>query len=129
MIDFLPTLKRQKQILSLLARQRGLSVTENVRQFSISEATARRDLESLTLQGEPQRVHSGDVAVEPAPTELPIHEQESEQLDEKRRIGGVASSLVADNETLFMGSGTTDVDVARNLREHKILTVITNSLP
>ncbi len=39
------------------------------------------------------------------------------------------ASLVADNETLFLGSGTTVVEVARNLREHKNLTVITNSLP
>ena len=129
MTDFLPTPERQKQILSLLARQRRLSVTEIVKQFSISEATARRDLESLTLQGKAQRVHGGVIAVEQAPPELPILERENEQLDEKTRIGRAAASLVADNETLFLGSGTTVVEVARNLREHKNLTVITNSLP
>jgi DeoR family transcriptional regulator, aga operon transcriptional repressor len=129
MTDFLPTPERQKQILSLLARQRRLSVNEIVKQFSISEATARRDLESLTLQGKAQRVHGGVIAVEQAPPELPILERENEQLDEKTRIGRAAASLVADNETLFLGSGTTVVEVARNLREHKNLTVITNSLP
>jgi DeoR/GlpR family transcriptional regulator of sugar metabolism len=129
MTDFLPTPERQKQILSLLARQRRLSVNEIVKQFSISEATARRDLESLTLQGKAQRVHGGVIAVEQAPPELPILERENEQPDEKTRIGRAAASLVADNETLFLGSGTTVVEVARNLREHKNLTVITNSLP
>ena len=129
MTDFLPTPERQKQILSLLARQRRLSVTEIVKQFSISEATARRDLESLTSQGKAQRVHGGVIAVEQAPPELPIFERENEQLDEKIRIGRAAANLVADNETLFLGSGTTVVEVARNLREHKNLTVITNSLP
>ena len=129
MTDFLPTPERQKQILSLLARQRRLSVTEIVKQFSISEATARRDLESLTSQGKAQRVHGGVIAVEHAPPELPIFERENEQLDEKIRIGRAAANLVADNETLFLGSGTTVVEVARNLREHKNLTVITNSLP
>jgi DeoR family transcriptional regulator, aga operon transcriptional repressor len=129
MTDFLPTPERQKQILSLLARQRRLSVTEIVKQFSISEATARRDLESLTLQGKAQRVHGGVISVEQAPPELPILERENEQWEEKIRIGRAAASLVADNETLFLGSGTTVVEVARNLREFKNLTVITNSLP
>ena len=129
MTDFLPTLERQKLILSMLARQRRLSVTDIVRQFSISEATARRDLESLTSQGKAQRVHGGVIAVEQAPPELPILERESEQLEEKRRIGRAAASLVAEHESLFLGSGTTVLEVARNLREHKNLTVITNSLP
>jgi len=129
MTDFLPTLERQKQILSLLARQRRLSVTDIVKQFSISEATARRDLESLTSQGKVQRVHGGVIAVEQAPPELPILERESEQLEEKRRIGQAAASLVAEHESLFLGSGTTVLEVARNLRDRKNLTVITNSLP
>src|SRR5215211_3478780 len=129
MTDFLPTPERQKQILSLLARQRRLSVTEIVKQFSISEATARRDLESLTLQGKAQRVHGGVIAVEQAPPELPILERESEQADEKIRIGRAAASLVGNHETVFLGSGTTVLEIARNLRDHKDLTVITNSLP
>ena len=128
MNDFLPTLERQKQILSLLARQRRLSVMEIVKQFSISEATARRDLESLTAQGKAQRVHGGVIAVEQAPPELPILERENEQREEKIRIGRAAASLVADHESLFLGSGTTVLEVARNLRGRKNLTVITNSL-
>jgi DeoR/GlpR family transcriptional regulator of sugar metabolism len=129
MTDFLPTLERQKQILSILARKKRLSVTDIVKRFSISEATARRDLESLTLQGKVQRVHGGVIAVEQAPPELPILERKNEQRDEKIRIGRGAAGLVADHESLFLGSGTTVVEVARNLREHKNLTVITNSLP
>lgn len=129
MTDFVPTPERQKQILSLLGRQGRLSVAEIVREFSISEATARRDLESLASQGKAQRVHGGVISLEQAPPELPILEREGEQADEKARIGRAAARLVADKETIFLGSGTTVVEVARNLRDHKQLTVITNSLP
>ena len=129
MSEFIPTPERQKQILSLLTRQGRLSVGEIVEQFSISEATARRDLESLASQGKAQRVHGGVIAVEEAPPELPILERENEQADEKSRIGRAAAGLVADNETVFLGSGTTVLEVARNLRNRKNLTVITNSLP
>src|SRR5919108_1207253 len=129
MTDFIPTPERQKQILSLLSQQGRLSVAEIVTQFSISEATARRDLETLTSQGKAQRVHGGVIAVEQAPPELPILEREGEQADEKTRIGRAAASLVGNNETVFLGSGTTVLEIARHLREHKHLTVITNSLP
>lgn len=129
MSDFIPTPERQKQILSLLARRGRLRVTEIVAQFSISEATARRDLESLDSQGKAQRVHGGIIAVEKAPPELPILERGSEQAEEKTRIGRAAAELISNGETIFLGSGTTVLEVARNLRDRKSLTVITNSLP
>jgi DeoR family transcriptional regulator, aga operon transcriptional repressor len=129
MTSFVTTPERQKQILSLLYQQGRLSVAEIVAQFSISEATARRDLETLASQGKAQRVHGGVLAVEQAPPELPILERENEQADEKARIGRAAASLVGDHETVFLGSGTTVLEIARNLRDHKNLTVMTNSLP
>ena len=129
MTAFVPTPERQKQILSLLSQQGRLSVAEIVTQFSISEATARRDLETLASQGKAQRVHGGVIALEQAPPELPILEREREQADEKTRIGRAAASLVRNNETVFLGSGTTVLEIARNLRSHKNLIVITNSLP
>ncbi len=129
MSEFTPTPERQKQILSLLSRQGRLSVTEIVEQFSISEATARRDLESLASQGKAQRVHGGVIAVEQAPPELPILQREGEQADEKSLIGKAAAELIVDGETIFLGSGTTVLESAKYLRERKNLTVITNSLP
>ena len=129
MSDFTPTPQRQKQILSLLARQGRLSVAEIVEQFSISVATARRDLESLASQGKAQRVHGGVIAVEQAPPELPLLQRGNEQPDEKTRIGLAAANLVADKETVFLGSGTTVLEAARALRNRKNLAVITNSLP
>lgn len=129
MSEFTPTPERQKQILSLLTKQGRLSVAEIVNQFSISEATARRDLEALSSQGKAQRVHGGVIAVEEAPPELPILERESEQPSEKVRIGLLTASLISDGDTVFLGSGTTVLEAARNLRDRKKLTVITNSLP
>ena len=41
------SIERQQQILRLLSHQQRLSVAEICGQFSISEATARRDLEAM----------------------------------------------------------------------------------
>lgn len=129
MSDFIPTPERQKQILSLLGKQGRLSVAEIVEQFAISEATARRDLESLTSQGKAQRVHGGVIAVDQAPPEQPILQREGEQAEEKSAIGRAAADLIHDGETVFLGSGTTVLEAARHLRERRNLTVVTNSLP
>jgi DeoR/GlpR family transcriptional regulator of sugar metabolism len=128
-LETLSSPERQQQIARLLNRQQRLSVAEICEQFSISEATARRDLETLASQGKVQRVHGGVIAIEQAPPELPILQREGEQSDEKFRIGRAAAELISDSETVFLGSGTTVLETAKNLRERKNLTVITNSLP
>ncbi len=129
MSDFTPTPERHKQIIALLERRRRLSVTEIVRHFSISEATARRDLQTIAADGKARRVHGGILALESAQPELPILERGREQLAEKQRIGRLAASLIQDDETVFLGSGTTVLEVGRQLRERPGLTILTNSLP
>jgi DeoR/GlpR family transcriptional regulator of sugar metabolism len=129
MSEFISSTERQNGIVDLLTRQGRLSVAEIVDQFEISEATARRDLEFLAEQGRLQRVHGGALSLKQAPPELPILQREQEQMGFKHRIGLKAAALVSDGETVFLGSGTTVLEVARNLRSRRGLTVITNSLP
>jgi len=96
--------------------------------FGVSESTIRRDLEELSEQGLIQRAHGGAVVVERAVPEPPIIHRMAENEEEKRRIGQAAAKLVQDGETVFLGSGTTTLEVARNLVERNNLTVITNAL-
>ncbi len=123
------SLERQQKLTRLLEQTGRLSVSQICDHFGVSEATARRDLETLSEQGKLQRVHGGAITVEQAPPELPILERETEQPDEKLRVGRAAAALITDNETVFLGSGTTVLEVARNIRNRRNLTVITNSLP
>lgn len=129
MSTILSSLERQIQILQLVARSQRISVSEVCGTFEVSEATARRDLETLAVQGKLQRVHGGAIALTEAPPESPILQREGEQADEKTRIGQAAALLVSDGDTVFLGSGTTVLEVARALRTRPSLTVITNSLP
>ncbi len=129
MSEFISTEERQNTIVSLLLRQGRLSVAEIVERFGVSEATARRDLESLAEQGKIQRVHGGALPGRQAPPEAPLLQREKEQFFEKQRIGQAAAALVNDGESVFLASGTTTLEVARHLRARQNLTVITNSLP
>ena len=125
----LSSLERQNQILQLVVQNQRISVSEVCETFEVSEATARRDLETLADQGKIQRVHGGAIALTKAPPESPILQRKDEQANEKIHIGQAAAALVHDGESVFLGSGTTVLEVARALRTHKNLTVITNSLP
>lgn len=125
----LSNIERQQQLLQRLADQQRITVAEICKRFSISEATARRDLEQLAEQGLLQRVHGGAIAIRRATPELPILERSQEQSAEKGRIGRAAATLIADGETIFLGSGTTVLEVAKNLFDRRNLTAITNSLP
>jgi len=121
--------ERQEQLLQLIEQQRRISVTQICQHFSISEATARRDLDTLVERGAIHRVHGGAIAVHLAPPEPPVVQRSSEQAELKQRIGQLAATLIHNHETIFLGSGTTALEVARNLNGYENLTVITNSLP
>jgi len=127
--NFVSGTDRQQQILQLLERQQRLSVAGICDTFDISEATARRDLETLANLGKLQRVHGGAIVLTQAPPESPILQRQNEQTDEKARIGQTAAALVQPGETVFLGSGTTVLEAARALRVRRGLTVLTNSLP
>jgi DeoR/GlpR family transcriptional regulator of sugar metabolism len=120
--------ERQQLLIGLLDRRGRVTVAQICREFAISEATARRDLETLAEQGLIQRVHGGAIPVRKAEPEQPILERSHEYSDEKKQIGRAAAALVNDGETVFLGSGTTVLEVARHLGVREI-TVVTNSLP
>jgi len=129
MNNTLSGLERQNHILQMVVRKQRITIGEVCETFAVSEATARRDLETLASQGKVQRVHGGAIPLMEAPPELPILQRQEEQAVEKQRIGGAAAALVQDGETVFLGSGTTVLEAARALRTRGGLTIITNSLP
>ncbi len=80
-----------------------------------------------------RRTHGGAVSVEPMLYEPFRHdaefqEQEQRHSEEKRRIGLAAAQLVNDGDTIAISGGTTAAQVARSLRNHKNLTIITNTV-
>jgi DeoR/GlpR family transcriptional regulator of sugar metabolism len=120
--------ERKRKISRFVVENKKATVTELSELFGVSESTIRRDLEELDEQGVIQRAHGGAVVVERAAPEPPIIQRMVENEEAKRSIGQAAAELVRDGETVFLGSGTTTLEVARNLMGRNNLTVITNAL-
>jgi len=120
--------ERKRKISQFIRENKKATVAELSKLFGVSRSTIRRDLEELDEQGVIQRAHGGAIIVERAAPEPPIIQRMAENEEEKRRIGRAAAELVRDGETVFLGSGTTTMEVARNLVDRNNLTVITNAL-
>ena len=120
--------ERLQLIERFINERQHVRVAELSKYFEVSEPTIRRDLQKLDEMGRIRRAHGGASVVEQAMPEPPIAQRVVEYIEEKRRIGQATAQLIQDGETIFLGSGTTTLEVARNLHEKKNLTVITNAI-
>jgi len=115
--------------LRALIRDRGVIRLEDLcRQFKVSAATVRRDLDQLERNGAIRRVHGGAVSVEGRLDEPLFADKTSLSVREKRRIAEAALRFVAPGDTIYLDGGSTVLELARLLRERSNLTVVTNSL-
>lgn len=121
--------ERQERIRQIVYGNGGVSVAALCEHFGVSEATVRRDLEEMEAAGVLQRVHGGAIRSESAIPEPPIRQRSHEQAEVKDQIGRATAGLIVDGETVFLGSGSTVLAVARHLQGRRGLTIISNSLP
>jgi len=122
------SIDRLDRILNFVEARQRITVPDIVTEFAVSISTARRDLDALADEGKIERVYGGAKAIHDAPPEPPALHRTREQVEEKKRIAQIAANLVQDGETIFLGAGTTVLEIAHQLRARRSLTVITNSL-
>ena len=106
-----------------------VTVTELAQRFDVSADTIRRDLDQLDADGVLIRTHGGALSPSGVPrpdTSLDVRRRV--QIDAKDRIGALAAGLVQDGTAVVVNAGTTTLALVRHLREHRDLTVATNSL-
>lgn len=83
--------------------------------FSVSPMTIRNDLESLARRGSLVRVHGGAMAREQMAAEPSYSEKATRNLPEKRHIGHRAARLIGEGMAVFIGNGTTTIEIVRAL--------------
>ncbi len=119
---------RRTVILKELEDRGSVGVVDLATRLGVSEMTIRRDLADLEKEGGVRRIHGGAVSARGRSYEPPLILRENENQDAKRNIGKVASSLIADGDSIALDIGSTTLEIARNLVGRRNLTVITSSL-
>lgn len=119
---------RRREIMHRLVTDGYVEAKALADELGVDASTIRRDLDALERAGQAQRTHGGARPTPGATAKLPYAMKEGERLDEKAAIGIVAAGRVRDGQTVILDSGSTTYEVARALRNHTALTVITNDL-
>jgi len=120
--------ERRTQILQIVRSEGRARVNELANRFSSSAVTIRNDLNELHQRGLVLRSHGGAVLPDTVLRESPVHERLKAHSEEKRRIGAIAATLIQDGETIILDSGTTTLEIARQIKNKQGLQVITNGV-
>jgi DeoR family transcriptional regulator of aga operon len=120
--------ERRTQILQIVRSAGRVKVNLLTKRFNTSAVTIRNDLNELHQRGLVLRSHGGAVLPDKILRESPVVERLKAYSDEKRRIGAMAVSLIRDGETIILDSGTTTLEIARQMKKMQGLQVITNGV-
>lgn len=119
---------RHQFILKKLKENGRVSIQELSELMKVSGVTIRKDLKLLEDKNLLYRTKGGGSINNPYAVDRPIIEKELINSDEKRKIAQAGLSLIEQNDSIIIGSGTTVFELARNLQSNKPLTVITPAL-
>lgn len=121
-------LERQKKIMEFLNADGVVSVSRLSSELGVTEETVRRDLEKLEKQEALRRTHGGAVPLEGTTYEISLEKRKHINVDAKMRLAKEAVKYVTAGDTIFLDASTTTFFMAKELKNRKNLTVITNSL-
>lgn len=122
------TVERRSIIINKLEQNGKVDVRELSDLFLVSEVTIRNDLAQLEKKNVLIRARGGALKMNPVGIDYHISEKDKINIKAKQLIGAKASELVINGDTIMIDSGTTAMELVRNLDERIELTVITNAL-
>ncbi|MCJ7534954.1 MAG: DeoR/GlpR family DNA-binding transcription regulator [Anaerolineales bacterium] len=120
--------ERRLEILRLIRINGRVSVVELSDQLGVSGATIRSDLQALADNNLIIRTHGGAVPNKVGFHELSLGLRRQRQIQEKMWIGKEAAAMIFDGDAIFLDSSSTTLAIAQYLKNHRNLTILTNSL-
>jgi DeoR family glycerol-3-phosphate regulon repressor len=118
---------REMEILDELKVSGSCRIQDLARRLDVSEETIRRNVKKLAGRGLVRKVHGG-VYLPDAVQEAPFAQRMDENPDAKRLIAGELARMIRNGDSLILDIGSTTAYVARALRAHHELFVVTNSV-
>ncbi|MBO5939271.1 MAG: DeoR/GlpR transcriptional regulator [Clostridia bacterium] len=120
--------ERQEKIIAILERKKSSSVRELARELFVSEASIRRDIESLENKGLVKRVYGGVLLSRYQNSSIPIDLRDGDHSAVKEEIARRAAELVHDGDTLFLDASSTVRRMMKYLGHRKNLKIITHNV-
>lgn len=122
------TTERRALILEQLALKGQVEVNSLSKELGVSEVTVRNDLGRLEEKKMLIRARGGAIKLDRVGVDFALAEKDQQNKEEKTRIGQAAAKLIEAGDTIILDSGSTTMEIAKNLQDISDLTVITNAL-
>jgi len=120
--------KRLEMIRHQLVEKGEVLIDEMVKRFGVSLMTVHRDLDILAKTGEIIKTHGGATAAKRLTFEFSFRNQISNYQEQKEAIARKAVDIVKSGDVVMLDTGTTTLEIAKQLKNKKNITVITTSL-
>lgn len=121
--------QRQEEILAILEQKKTMNISALAKALYVSEATVRRDLNTLEKLGLAKRVYGGVMLSKYAgSSDLPLSLREQERRPQKELIAARAAELLHNGATIILDASSTVQHMIPYLSDYDDLTVITNSM-
>jgi DeoR/GlpR family transcriptional regulator of sugar metabolism len=120
--------ERKQKILELLEQNGSVNVVELSKLFDISEVTVRNYLADLEAKGLLSRVHGGAISSYKPYYSMNFNQRLETNNLEKKKIAEAVASMVKDNDTVMLNSGTTTLLAFRCFPTNYNLSIVTNSI-
>lgn len=120
--------ERRQEIVRQVNHSGRVSVAELAERFGVSEVTIRADLQALAARNLIVRTHGGAVPMGRGLRELSLADRSQQQVTEKDRIGAAGAATVSNGDAIVLDSSSTALAIAKHLKQHRDLTLLTNSL-
>ena len=121
--------ERHAIIMDILRKDGIIKISDISRRFSVSNETARRDLEYLQDTEQLKRIYGGAILTGNNAGNVHQAPHGHVRRSQKASIGKAAAALVKSGETIILDIGSTTLEIARHLSNISGITVLTNSLP
>lgn len=123
------TIERESLILKLLKEKNIVKTSEIVKFLGVSEATIRRDLDSLEKKNLITRVFGGATLKEKTEfsNDIDIRTRKTINIEKKLKIAKFAANLIDDNDCIYLDAGTTTLEMIKHIKA-KNIKVVTNGL-
>lgn len=119
---------RRRKILEILGRDGQVRVTELSRLLDATPVTIRSDLNALERDGFLERVQGGAVQCSRNYYNVDFLQRKQQNSEIKKQLASAVADMIHDGDTILLNSGTTTYYVAVELKRHKNLNIVTNSL-
>ena len=122
--------ERHSLILKILQENDIVKVSDLAERLTVTDMTVRRDLQGLENDGLLIRTHGGARSIAKLPTsdfELSHVTKKEINLDEKKYVARIIAANIHENETVFLGSGST-IELVYNYLDINRAKIITNSI-